>query len=640
MQKKSLLLLTTLSSVLFAEQSCPTPTLSQITFKHREKGGVGYDKGYTTAELFFLPAYDLPVYPFIDLRGHVFNDGQFAGNGGLGARYETPSFPIAFGANAYYDFRESESTFFSQVSFGVEALSDYLDLRMNGYIPFGKRDIASCPEFCGFLCNNAVIQQTQQTDLALFELEFGSNIPQIFAPADLYLALGPYYLFKRETSLGPFGDAWGVRFRLIAEVLDSLAFGLDVTYDHIFDTKVQGLVALTFPFTPAHTTKRSHRWRHFFSSDCDAYGEKLSRVSRPVYHNEIVPFQKKTIFSALRDPCTGCPYNFVFFYNHLNLPGSGTSDDPYYDLGQAHKLTAPGDILYVFPGDPVATFTGVTLQDNQSLISAAVPLCLGNVTIPALCENQPTLTNLGEPNLDGKVVIVTLANNNQVRGFQIVGNNSNVSLVGISGENFDSGSFALITENSFDGLNTGIQFIENAERFALDIKGNSFLAVSDKGIQLDFQGFSSSFQIFGNTFENLGGSIDSNIEIANLGFASQGVISFNEFLGANGADAPNAIQIMNALGGKFIINNNVINDMSTAPAMIPINFTTSLFASVSPCLQVLDNTFIDADASTLSGPITLEVPNPSQGSASLELINFGTFTVNNVEFIPLGSCSN
>lgn len=59
----------------------------RLSIRHIEGGGIGYSQGYTTLEGFFAPNPEgLPLMPFLDLRGHVFNNGKMAANGGLGLR--------------------------------------------------------------------------------------------------------------------------------------------------------------------------------------------------------------------------------------------------------------------------------------------------------------------------------------------------------------------------------------------------------------------------------------------------------------------------------------------------------------------------------------------------------------------------
>ena len=93
----------------------------RITARHIESKGVGYNQGYTTLEGFFsLPSMvDNVWFPFLDLRGHVFNNGKFAANAGLGLRYLSES--RVWGVNSYYDYRQASHRNFSQYGLGLES---------------------------------------------------------------------------------------------------------------------------------------------------------------------------------------------------------------------------------------------------------------------------------------------------------------------------------------------------------------------------------------------------------------------------------------------------------------------------------------------------------------------------------------
>lgn len=78
-----------------------------LSVRHTEGTGIGYDLGYTTVASFLSPVtpWAGKWTPFLDLRGHVFNDGKAAANAGWGVRYLTPS--RVLGSHIYYDYRNT-----------------------------------------------------------------------------------------------------------------------------------------------------------------------------------------------------------------------------------------------------------------------------------------------------------------------------------------------------------------------------------------------------------------------------------------------------------------------------------------------------------------------------------------------------
>ena len=108
----------------------------RVGVRHIENKGVGYNTGYSTLEAFFAP-YALSVTPFLDLRGHVFDDGKFAANAGIGIRGVTGN--RIYGVNTYYDYRNTSRQHYNQVSLGLESLGIRRDFRLNGYLPVGAK---------------------------------------------------------------------------------------------------------------------------------------------------------------------------------------------------------------------------------------------------------------------------------------------------------------------------------------------------------------------------------------------------------------------------------------------------------------------------------------------------------------------
>src|SRR3990167_5065300 len=58
----------------------------RIVFQYLAGDGIGFSKGYTRIDGFFSYSPDGNYNYFADIRPHIFNDGKFAFNGGLGVR--------------------------------------------------------------------------------------------------------------------------------------------------------------------------------------------------------------------------------------------------------------------------------------------------------------------------------------------------------------------------------------------------------------------------------------------------------------------------------------------------------------------------------------------------------------------------
>ena len=128
------------------ETSCiPGPRPELIRLRHIESKGLGYNKGYSSLDAFLTyPKWSGDFLPFVDLRGHVFNDGKTAANAGWGFRYLSEPKKRVFGLNFYYDYRDASKKSYRQVSAGLEALGITWDFRMNGYLPVGGKRSVPC----------------------------------------------------------------------------------------------------------------------------------------------------------------------------------------------------------------------------------------------------------------------------------------------------------------------------------------------------------------------------------------------------------------------------------------------------------------------------------------------------------------
>ena len=413
---------------------------SRVSARHIENKGIGYKTGYTTVEGFFAAPTDLwPVMPFLDLRSHIFNDGHWAANGGLGVRSLLSD--RIYGAYAYYDYRDTQRKNFNQVSFGVETLGTFWDLRMNGYVVVGDgKSRKYDTKFSQFKGQNIFLSQKFQYALSGGNAEAGFY-PLKMRNVTLYTGFGPYYL------KGPSGDAlWGGQVRTKAMWKNYVGAEISYSYDHTFKNIVQGQVFLSCPLGPKAKT-RGNKER-----SCIDNNLLCQRMIEPVAKSEIIPVSTKKIKKLAINPATGQPFTIVFVNNLSN--SLGTYESPYSTLAIAQNASKPNDIIYVYPGNLTTRglSNGITLQDGQQLLAATSNQTLrttaGKITLPAQASgsNAPLLSN-------GAGAVVTLANNNVVSGFYI----QNTAGPGILGSGINN---ATLTQNYIQGINTTLNGIE------------------------------------------------------------------------------------------------------------------------------------------------------------------------------------
>ncbi len=103
--------------------------------------GRSYSRGYQAIRG-FLAAYNTAYlsYPFLDIRAHRVDKGRLATNLGFGWRVFSPCFDQMFGLNIFHDYRRVRNHGnFQQIGLGGEIFVRCWQMRINGYIPIGRK---------------------------------------------------------------------------------------------------------------------------------------------------------------------------------------------------------------------------------------------------------------------------------------------------------------------------------------------------------------------------------------------------------------------------------------------------------------------------------------------------------------------
>lgn len=452
----------------------------RMSVRHIESGGIGYDNGYTTLETFFAPTpNELSIMPFLDIRGHGFDNGDVAANIGVGFRKILNC--RVFGVNAYYDFRNTENTNYGQMGFGVESLGKRWDFRVNAYVPT-QRTITPVSEFTfgGFSGHDMMLSQDYQFAMrganANFGVHFGRN-----KLCDFYACAGTYFF---AGNIGP--HIWGGKASFMVRFNKFVTLEISNSYDKMFLNRFQVGIGFSIPFG---TT--SDEPLHDSYNSCDSDDLLLSRMTQPIQRQEIVVVGQTPVDTVAINPATGLPFTFVFVDNMSN--SLGTYESPYHSLRQAEINSAPGDIIYVYPGNGTTQGmdAGINLQNNQNFwgsgINHTIQTTQGVITIPAQSTTAPTITNT---DIDTLGDAITLSSVNQVSGFNII-NAYNNAILGSDVENLtvDHCTFQGTTTYCIDSTSTGPATV---------IVTNNTMTNNTNGSIFDFSG-SSNILISNNT---------------------------------------------------------------------------------------------------------------------------------------------
>ena len=501
----SLLALTSLT--LFAaeetQETCDNaPAPRRASLRHIESKGIGYRQGYTSVDLFV--ASNQPMHslvPFVDARFHIFNNGLPAVNAGMGLRYIAPSW--VYGINTYYDYRKTHRFHYNQFALGLEALGKVWDVRLNGYLPVGKKKSPFFnTKFSHFKEHYAYLSSKQEFAMRGLNLEAGYHFKKL-KHATFYAAAGPYYFYNEGK------NAIGGEARASATIYNYLKLEVNGSYDPIFHGIGQGQVSLILPFGPRSSVQPRK------GQPCSNQLVLRERALQPVDRSEIIVLDRKRHATKAINPDTNSPYTF-YFVNNLSH-SDGTYESPFTTLTQAQSGTGPGDIIYVYPGNGSAYGT-ITLQNNQKLWGSGtrqnLDTTLGVVGIANQTGGMPLIT--GGASLLG---IVTLANNNEVSGMHINGlsGTTGYGILGGDGVNnppthlTSSISNAIIQNNLIDGTyaQSAVRVVGNGA--AIVYRNTIDAAVGNRGNGLD---------LFVSNGENLSASIYSNTITATSGTGS------------------------------------------------------------------------------------------------------------------------
>lgn len=286
-----------LCSLHCAEQKdyCWGPQHMYAGARYTTPEGIGYHQGYTTLEGFFAPWNFLQNcwLPFLDVRGHVFDDGKFAANSGLGVRFLTAK--RVWGMNVYYDYRNSSRQSFNQIGAGFEALGKIWDFRINGYFPVGEKQSHPFHSSAAFHGNVLLIRYYKTMDMKGVNAEVGAHV-DCCKNAPFYFTAGAYYLTQENKT------AAGGQLRARVDLLYRyLRIEGNTSYDSLFKWIGQAQVSINVPF--GGRSKVANR-------SCSSIAPLLDRAIQKVDRFEIIAKTKRKKVARAINPETGQPWIF------------------------------------------------------------------------------------------------------------------------------------------------------------------------------------------------------------------------------------------------------------------------------------------------------------------------------------------
>ena len=320
----------------------------------------------------------------------ILNDYQNVGtNLGLGYRQYIADIDAIFGANLFYDHRDTGRTEFSQVGAGLELIGPMCEWRSNLYFPVDRREELVGVDHVGILLGQNVFQTgTYEASFRGADTEVGVLLVDVGGISTKALVGG--YHFQAPA----FSKVWGWKARVEAGVSENLLVNLGVNQDGLFDTTVMLGVELAWPSLNG-TTNRTRT------------GTVLDSLGDPVRRQQNIIVAERT---GLVD--TGAQ---VFFVDATG-GGSGLRSAPQTLAGASGDPQFGANDVIVLLNQNGTINGDITLdQPGQRLIGSADGS--GNAVVTLFDGTVLSLTGLGgRPTLDGTL---QMNNSSVASGFDI-----------------------------------------------------------------------------------------------------------------------------------------------------------------------------------------------------------------------------
>lgn len=276
-------------------QPMQNPLFNCIGLSHTEGKGLGYSQGYSSLDFFLAhPVCETKIIPFIDVRGHIFNNDKFALNAGAGLRWFNPCSTQMWGVNCFYDSLQTDHLTYHQVAFGLEVLSKTWDLRINGYLPVGHKKTPIYRLFYNF-SSGFLAKAREQFAMGGIDAELGYHFCAIQS-IGLYLGAGPYfYRGRSQKTENAFRairkEIVGGRLRASALFLNYFELEGITAYDSRFNWTGQVTLSLSIPFNWFCSLGKQE-------SDCVTRCQRKERAFQPVLRNEMIVIDRINRFSS------------------------------------------------------------------------------------------------------------------------------------------------------------------------------------------------------------------------------------------------------------------------------------------------------------------------------------------------------
>jgi hypothetical protein len=532
--------------------------------------GLGYNGSYMTLGGFIPYAEDdMGGLWAADVRSHLSVNGGFFSN--VGAVRKQFIGGTLLGVGVYWDYDGDLNQYpiwgvpgtevygqfghvYNQVGISGEWLTDFGNLRSNGYIPLGTTAYTRGAPGYNFAGNYLLCETGLDTALGGADLEVGAYVPGL-ADWGGMISVGGYaygndrYQWEEGSDVGAAVVPWfgGVFTRLDMTFANNWDFSLRANNDSFFDWT--GYARLTYRMGGSRRRNVP------------------DQVEQPMMRNEHIVRAHQTPIVAV-NPVTNQPWNVIHVDNTAQVGGNGTAAAPVRTLALAQdRATQPYDIVYVHAGDSQTTPYESVWQfqaDNQILVGEGSLLDLNT----ASCGYRRFFQGDGtlRPVLTSTSTAITLRNGAIVDHFLI-----------------DNAPVGITANNAFTGIATVNDVIMSGNGQAGDL--GVYLVNVPAGSAIDLynmqlENVEKSFVVNGGApdadFQGLITNTSSPGPTIQIGGTTGGVIRINETI--------DTLQTPVAQNNAILTSLGIDDQASTAVAPILINDTANTTISINRVL--------------------------------------------------------
>ena len=558
--------------------------------------GLGYVGSYMTLGAFIPYAEDdLGGFWSADLRSHLSVYGGFFSNVGV-VRKQYLGGTIG-GIGVYWDFDGDQNQYgntwindssgsylfpggmtYNQVGVSGEWLTDYGNLRSNGYIPLGTTASTMGP----YVGNSLLGVLGVNAALAGADLEVGAYVPGLSDWAGM-VSVGGYTFGNARYNLPSGQDVvpyfGGVYTRLDMTFLNNWDFSLQANNDSYFDWT--GFARLTYRMGGSRRRNVT------------------DQLEQPMMRNEHIVRGYQQPVQAI-NPYTNKPWNVVHVDSAAGggatmaaasrpaaATGVGTAEAPVLTLAEAEGIaTNPYDIILVHQGlssnQPYAG--GFEFQaSNQFLVGQGSGMLLPTANMGLVPVWSGTRSTDYPVIAAGTGTAIVLGNGSVVDHLQITGSRIGISDAGIT----DPSSFVIVNDVRIVGSGpqqTGVQIYDTAGvSSTLNFSNMQLSGLTADGFEVWGGGPSAGdpkVNIDRSTFTNIGGSAVTVEDVYNEGRVR---ITNSKIDGTTAA----GIQITNA---QVYVGETTFTNIGTAGVDATAGVAPGVFGTQST-VQVVNSVF-------------------------------------------------